>query len=156
MDKEGKPSMENFHPLCWTHSHFPRFSVLPSCRILDMMHWTLRVAEWSSRRTELNLCPRKWVLKLHLIYWIHLREIFCWPFYSYIENFVDIFCFSGHFLHLFGLVSPVMCIKIPLCTENSVILLHASHVIPNTPQNLWRNHTTMPDIFGIMCIFPSL
>ena len=37
--------------------------------------------------------------------------------------FIDLFCFFGHLLDLFELVSPVMCAEIPLCKENSAILM---------------------------------
>ena len=44
-------------------------------------------------------------------------------FLSNFSNFVDVFGLFGHFLDLFGLVSPVMCTKIPLCAENFVVLM---------------------------------
>ena len=39
----------------------------------------------------------------------------------------------------------------PWCSK-----LGASHIMLDTPRNCCRNHTTMPDIFGITCIFSSL
>ena len=47
-----------------------------------------------------------------------LLNKFCWPFSSHLLIFVNLFCFFGHFLHLFEFFSVVTCAKIPLCTKN--------------------------------------
>ena len=65
--------------------------------------------------------------------------------------------FFGHFLDLFGLASPVMCTRIPLCARNSATLEHRVRHKPyytGCTRNSRHNHATTPDIFGIMCIFP--
>ena len=67
------------------------------------------------------------------------------------------FCFFSHFLDLFGLISPVTCTEITLCTENSATLMPefgASHITLDASQNSRHNHGTMPDIFGIKHFFP--
>ena len=55
---------------------------------------------------------------------------FCWLFQIrkkcfdfFLATSHDIFAFFGHFLNLCGLVSPVVCPEIPLCTKNYVTLM---------------------------------
>ena len=74
-------------------------------------------------------------------------------FFGNLSHFLDLFALFCHFPDLFGQVSPVTCSKIPWpwCTE-----FGACHITPDALQNSRCNHTTMPDIFSIMCIFSSV
>ena len=79
-------------------------------------------------------------------------------FFSSFPDFNDFFPFIGHFVNLLGL-SPAMSHKIPLCTKNFTTLMCWVWCKPyyaRLPQNSTHNHATIPDIFGIACIFSSL
>ena len=68
-----------------------------------LMHWTQRIGVPSSRRTASNSAHKN----MPNLDQVHLRKIFCWPFFSCLENLVDLslatflifstFPFFGHF-----------------------------------------------------------
>ena len=70
---------------------------------------------------------------------IYCEIKFCIPFLSTFLIFLDIFFASfGHFLDLFGLVSPVTHAEIPLSAENSEVLMrhvwHKPYYARHTPK----------------------
>ena len=130
-----------------------------------LMHWTQRIGVPSSRRTASNSAHKN----MPNLDQVHLRKIFCWPFFSCLENLVDLslatflifstFPFFGHFLTVLGYFHQSHALKFP-CTPRIpwpwCAKFGTNHIAPDTPWNSWRNHTTTPDIFGITCIFSSL
>ena len=71
-----KPSMENFHLLRRTPSH------------VDVLNSVHCCAEFAQGCAELGAQEIK---KLHQIYCICLRKIFCWPFFSYFKILLTFF-----------------------------------------------------------------
>ena len=118
-------------------------------------------------------CAKARAKKLCLSHGLHHEKILSYPSFSYLQNFVDFFGKSknlvdffsnfsnfvdlfglfGHFFDLFELVSPGTCAKIPSCTENHMALM-CQAILRQTSSEILC--TIMPDILGIMCIFPSL
>ena len=85
-------------------------------RILCTYWWTLSMSsctgdkQWAGSQLQ----------KLHGK--IDLGLLLTFPLTSFSDS-VDLFGLFGHFIDLFGLVSPVKCIKIPLCTDDAPSLV---------------------------------
>ena len=144
--------MENFHPLPRMPSHADVPNLVHHCT-----KFVQHCAKLGAQEIVQNsLCPPQ-------------KKYFD-LFFSFLENFADLFLATSLilltflsclaiFLTFFWLVSPIMCVKIPLCAQNYVALIR--HVLRKPyyaghSRNSWHNHTTVPDIFGIMCNVSSL
>ena len=105
-------SMENFHP--------------PSGRLLRAWH----IAAPSSRSTAPNSVYEKCIKFIvssvgkHYIDLFMYSGNFLWLCFSNFHNLFDHFSLFSYSFDPFGLVSPVLCAKIPPCTNNSAAIMH--------------------------------
>ena len=147
-----------------SYAQYGKFSSTTQDALLHWCaEWARRIAAASLHRTALNSAQKK----LRQIYCVCLRKIFLSSYFKHFIDhflatsliFVDLFCFFGHFLDLLGQFHQSHAPRFPYAPRIPRLWCDefgASHVTPDVPRNSWRNPTTMPDIFGIACIFPSL